>query len=297
LSLARRLTDRDRDLTRAVARHRVLTSAQLKQMFFGSSDRARHRLVDLHRLGVLDRFEPMSVAFGRRHYHYVLGPEGAAILAAEDDEDVERAVRRCKRDRALALSQSQRLEHILGVNEFAASLIGHSRSCESAALVDWLTESEAARWTDGIVRPDAWGVWRETGLELEFFVEYDRGTETLARLEGKGRDYERFEIERGVTTWVLFAFTSPRREAKARARLVVATVPLATGVVAGPARPHDAIWLPVSGGTARVSLAELALEPKPPEATERAARSSARSWRFERSRPDDQQEEAPIEPP
>lgn len=180
-------------------------------MFFDSEARARTRLVALQRLGVLDRFEPLRHSFGRRPYHYVLGPLGAAVLAAERGEDPDRAARRWKSERTLALGSTQRLAHILGVNDFACALVGQARRDRSTRLVDWLTEAEAARWTDGIVRPDGWGVWEADGSTVEFFLEYDRGTETLARLAGKLRDYERFETERGATAWVLFAFTSQRR--------------------------------------------------------------------------------------
>jgi len=296
LSLARRLTDRDREIVRALGRYRVLTTDQLAEMFFDTRRRAQVRLVRLHEIGVLDRFEPHRSSWGRRPYHYVLGPLGAAVLAAERDEDPDRAARRWRSERTLALGRTQRLAHILGVNDFAAALVAQGRRSRTTRLLDWLTEAEAARWTDGIVRPDGWGVWDEEGSAVEFFLEYDRGTETLARLAAKLRDYERFETERGATAWVLFAFTSPRREARARAALQAATVPVATAVLSPPALPSDQVWAPVSPDSSRVRLAVLAALPKPPEALRRAERNSARAWRFDRSRPDDD-EEAPIETP
>ena len=56
LSVAGHLTDRDRELVRLVARHRVLTTDQLAALAFGNITTARHRLAVLVRLGLLRRF-------------------------------------------------------------------------------------------------------------------------------------------------------------------------------------------------------------------------------------------------
>lgn len=294
-SLARRLTDRDRRIVRAIARHRVLTSVQLTEMFFDSQKPALARLLGLYRLGVLDRFQPHRGSWGSHPFHYVLGPLGAAVLASEAGEDPDRAARRWKADRTVALGHTQRLAHLVGVNGFLSSLVGHSRRHENSDLVAWLTEAECARWSEGIVRPDAFGEWREDGSAVEFFLEYDRGTETLARLVDKLPGYERFEAERGASSWVVFCFPSPRREATARAALAGATVPAATAALAAPLRPADALWAPLSGDGRRVRLAALGAMTKPTEALRRAATGGPRAWRFERSQSD--HEEAPIETP
>jgi DNA-binding CsgD family transcriptional regulator len=55
LSVAGHLTDRDRELVRLVARHRVLTTDQLAALAFGNITTARHRLAVLVRLGLLRR--------------------------------------------------------------------------------------------------------------------------------------------------------------------------------------------------------------------------------------------------
>ncbi len=48
----------------------------------------------------------------------------------------------------------------------------------------WSERRCAAEWGD-FVRPDAYGVWEEGGDRVEFFVEHDTGTETLARVAAK----------------------------------------------------------------------------------------------------------------
>lgn len=277
---------------RAIARHRVLTADQLAEMFFDSHKRGLVRLLDLHRLGVLDRFQPHRPSWGSHPYHYVVGPQGAAVLAAERGDDPDRAARRWKPERTLALGRTQRLAHLVGINAFYAALVGHTRRQPGARLAAWLTEAECARWTEGIVRPDAFGHWHEDGAAVEFFLEYDRGTETLARLADKLGGYERFEAERAATAWVLFCFGSTRRETAARRALAGATVPAATAALTAPLRPYDALWLPLAGSGPR-RLAALATVTKPTEALRRAAAGGPRAWRFERSQPDD--EEAPIE--
>ncbi|WP_127940083.1 replication-relaxation family protein [Nonomuraea polychroma] len=70
----------------------------------------RHRLIALHRHGVLDRFRPRT-PIGSAPWHYVLGEAGAAVLAQEDGIDL--AAFGYRRDRALSIAYSQRLTHTI----------------------------------------------------------------------------------------------------------------------------------------------------------------------------------------
>jgi hypothetical protein len=126
--LAARLTDRDRTLIRLVHDHRVLTTSQLAQLAFDSLDRAEHRLRELTELEVLDRFRP-RLPTGSAPYHYVLGPLGAHVLAAE--QGVEITQLGWRRDKALSIAYSQRLGHTVGVNGFFAALAAHARRCRA----------------------------------------------------------------------------------------------------------------------------------------------------------------------
>ena len=90
LSVAGHLTDRDRELVRLVARHRVLTTDQLAALAFGNITTARHRLAVLVRLGLLRRFRP-HLQTGSAPWHYVLGPIGAALLGQEDRDEKKMA--------------------------------------------------------------------------------------------------------------------------------------------------------------------------------------------------------------
>src|SRR5215218_2094911 len=173
-ALAGRLTDRDRTLCRLLHQHRMLTTPQLTDLAFPSRNAAEHRLAILHQLGVVDRFRPHNTP-GSAPYHYVLGPLGAALLAAEADQ--EPAELGYRRDRALALAHSQRLSHLLGVNSFFSALARDAHGHPNAALEVWWSEQRCAAQWGGLVRPEGYGRWREHDTGVEFFVEYDRGSE------------------------------------------------------------------------------------------------------------------------
>jgi Replication-relaxation len=279
------LTDRDRLLLDLLERFRVLTTPQVARLFFDSHKRASARLLDLYDVGVLDRFRPHRPDWGSYPWHWVLGPLGAAVLACERGDEDDRAARRWRPERTLAYATGQRLAHLVGANDFYVGLAAHARHHAEASLADWMTEAEAGRWSDGLVRPDGWGIWEEAGRSVEFFVEYDRGTETLGRLVDKLGAYERFEAERGVTAWVLFAFTSARRERSARVALAASTVPVATAALVDAMSPAGSVWRPPASDS-RMRLAELAGVPKAAAAIDRAG-ESVRAWKYERPVTDD----------
>jgi hypothetical protein len=267
---------------RAVERFRVLTTMQVARLFFDSHKRASARLLDLLALGMVERFRPYREGWGSHPWHWVLGREGAAVLAAERG-DPDTPARRWRGERALAYASGQRLAHIVGVNDFHACLAGHARRQPESRLVDWMTAAEAVRCFDRIVSVDAWGRWEEWGRTVEFFLEYDRGTEALRRLAERLSGYERLESERGASAWVLFAFESARRERTARAALAGATVPVATAALADGVEPQEAVWLPLRSSGERLRLSALADAPKPPEALARCAEGGPRAWRFNRA--------------
>ncbi|WP_187357120.1 replication-relaxation family protein, partial [Actinomadura sp. CNU-125] len=126
----------------------------------------------------------------------------------------------------------------------------------------------AAQWGD-LARPDAFGRWiqprtehDETPRTLDFFLEHDTGTETLARVTRKLGGYADLAEATGTTTPVLFWLPSPAREANLRRLLGTPEVPVATAVQT-PATdldgPAGQVWLPVGHEAGRRrGLAELA---------------------------------------
>ncbi|GLX05747.1 replication-relaxation family protein [Microbispora sp. NBRC 16548] len=256
-SLATQLTSRDRHLLRLVWTHKVLTGHQITRIAFNNPITARHRLVRLHRIGVLDRFRPKPPV-GSAPWHYVLGEPGAAVLATEDGVDLSEFGYR--RDRALTVAYSQRLAHTVGVNDVFARLYGTARQANGCRLEIWWPEARCAAQWGKHVRPDAYGRWTENGHTVDFFLEYDTGTEPLDRVLAKLHGYAALTAATGITTPVLFLTASRRRETSLHGRLQLRAaqtgVPCATAV-AGP-DPQGPIWLPHDRREARLRLAELA---------------------------------------
>jgi len=294
--LAAHLTARDRWLARVLHEHRVFTSTQLTRLAFDSTRTANQRLLQLHQWRVIDRFQPF-LDVGAAPMHYVLDLAGAAVLAAEDG--LAPAAVGYRHDRAVGIGHSLRLAHTVGVNGLYTALVALARhtikpgqaagALGERAVTAWWPEARCARLWGDLARPDAYGRWRENDAEIEFFLEYDTGTESLTRVAGKLHDYHHLAAATAITTPVLFWFPTPAREAAARQALAATlaalqrpeSVPVATTTTtaqptaapragrtqAAPDSPAGARWLtldpsrrPTTHGTQsdqRVRLAHL----------------------------------------
>jgi hypothetical protein len=248
-----RLTERDRLLCGVLWEHRVLTTEQVCDLCFTSLVSTQHRLVALWRLGVLDRFRPLRPT-GSESWRYSLGPLGAALVAAERGVEAPRAS--VLRDRVVALAAGQRTAHTLGVNGFFCALHKVARERTDAEVVAWWSERRcAAEWGE-LVRPDAYGIWEEDGRRVEFFLEYDTGSEPLSRVAEKLAGYCDLAEADGAARPVLFWLALPKREPGMRKALGVTALPVATAVT-GTGNPADAIWLAVGDEAPRRTLAQL----------------------------------------
>ena len=255
LAVVGRLTERDRLLCRLLDDHRVLTTAQVADVGFTGGRRARMRLSELYALDILDRFRPQ--AWGNpSQFHWVLGPLGAALIAAEAGIDV--ADLSWRRGLVHDLAASQRLAHLVGLNGFFTALLRSARTRPGCGLDEWWSERRCAREWGEVVRPDGYGIWTEADTSLPFLLEYDNGTERLERLAGKLPGYADLAAAAGHPNWVLFSFPSPRRERDARRVLAQRGVPVATASREPGTAPDAAIWLPVRRHGARLRLAQLA---------------------------------------
>jgi hypothetical protein len=271
--LARRLTGRDRRVLDLLYEHRVLTTAQITQVAFGTDRYTRRRLAILYAYRAVDRFRPFRPRGGSAPWHYVLDEAGALIVAQARGTTVQELPFR--RDRALDIALSPALAHTVAVNGFFAALAASARRDPAAELTVWWTERQCRRaWPEGI-RPDGYGRWRVTtggtARETDFFLEYDRGTETLARVAAKLDGYASLAGRTGYRTPVLFCLPGPGREQALRPLIGSAPVPVATTTaalagLAEPGRPPEPapeggpagpVWLP-TGTRRRVRLADLA---------------------------------------
>jgi hypothetical protein len=254
-SVAGRITERDRYLCRVLAEHRVLTTHQIVDLAFNSLSAAEQRLITLYRLRLIDRFRPLRPQ-GSAPFHYMLDELGAILVAAERGLDV--AELGYRRDKTLAVAYSQRLAHLVGVNGFFTALVAAARRTTGRAeLLRWWSERRCATTWGHIVRPDGYGRWSEGGHTIDFFLEYDRGTEPLTRLAAKLNNYADLAAATTITTtWTLFWLPTPSRETALRDLLTPTPIPVATAHPAPGHNAADPIWLP-TGHTTRRHLATL----------------------------------------
>jgi hypothetical protein len=148
------------------------------------------------------------------------------------------------------------------VNEFFVALHARARRHEGTVEQWWSEHRCAALWGD-LARPDAFGRWTQrradgTPSTLDFFLEHDTGTETLARVTAKLGGYADLAEATGITTPVLFWLPSARREANLRRLLGAPEIPVATAVHT-PGGPTRSVWLPADATSPRRNLGDLAL--------------------------------------
>jgi hypothetical protein len=266
LEAASRLTERDRYLCRLLLDHQVLTTEQVIQVAFNSKRRTQLRLDQLYKLRIVDRFRPL-VATGSAPHHWILDTLGATVVAAERGIDIGELSWR--RDKAVGLSTSVQLRHLVGTNRFFCSLLATARSQPDAELAVWWSARRCAAAWGSYVRPDGYGVWTEAGRRVAFLLEHDTGSEPSARLSEKLDRYARLFAATGQRIPVLFDFPSPGREAEARRALRHPGVPVATTAPAPGQSPADTVWLPINAdhsgeGPGRLRLVDLPGPAVPP---------------------------------
>lgn len=271
-ALARRLTARDRRVLDLLYEHKVLTTAQITQVAFETDRYTRRRLAVLYSHRAVDRFRPFTPRGGSAPWHYVLDEAGALIVAQARGTTVDGL--RFHRAHVMDIALSPTLAHTVGVNGFFTALAAAARRDLAAELTVWWSERQCRRaWPEGI-RPDGYGRWRVTTQgttrETDFFLEYDRGTETLARLAAKLDSYADLAARTGYRTPVLFCLPSPGREKALHPLIASAPVPVATthSALTGTPRPGSApaaaggagtagpVWLP-AGAARRMRLTDL----------------------------------------
>src|SRR6266508_2553671 len=129
-----------------------------------------------------------------------------------------------KRPRPRSRSRGHRPSRRGSVAEQLASLAGRLTQRDRAILrlvhehraawlALWLSERACAHCWGQVVRPDGYGRWRQGDREVDFFLEYDRGTEPLDRLAAKLHAYSELADATNIPTPVLFWLPTSGREA------------------------------------------------------------------------------------
>ena len=115
-----------------------------------------------------------------------------------------------------------------------------------------------------MVRPDGYGRWRQGNREVDFFLEYDRGTEPLDRLAAKLHAYSELADATNIPTPVLFLLPTSGREATVRRALASGgrwgrvRFPVATASPTFGLGPAEQAWLPLGQTWPRRRLIDLA---------------------------------------
>ncbi len=223
--LLRGLDPRERAVLVAIYEHKVLLTEHLKAMFFGSLRRAQDRLRHLAQCGLIDTwYPPQPRGMGKASGHHTLTESGANVVASllGIARSELRYVVRNEENR----EQDSYLAHRLGVNGFFCALIESGRAIEGHGLAKWVPE-RTVRTADGWIRPDGFGVFLHPGGALDFYLEYDRGTETTRQLANKLAGYigvARDWTEQGAEHFpcVLIVVPNKRRERIVAAAFAVA---------------------------------------------------------------------------
>jgi hypothetical protein len=192
-----RLQSRDIDIMEMVYRFKVLSQAQIKALFFGSSaTNAQSRLARLFDLHYLDRkFLPMQLGVGRSPTLYVLARRGVELLRTERGYDSLKWF-----SDSTDFSDTF-LQHTLAINEVYVAVALACRA-HGFTLESWQTENEVKADYDYVTLETARGKREQFpvvpdsvfsivahGRRHRCLLELDRGTMESARFKDKVRAY------------------------------------------------------------------------------------------------------------
>jgi hypothetical protein len=181
------LDERDHALLLGLLEHKVLTTHQIKSLYFRSFRRCQHRMKELKDLRLVSSFSVgRGFGEGRPPACFILTKTGLAEIA--DAKGVRASDLSWVPDRSYR--GSHMLAHRLGVNAFFCALAEASRGNEGHCLATWRPE-HWVRTRAAEVKPDGFGRYLHPGGACEFYLEYDRGTEAFGALARKLEGYLR----------------------------------------------------------------------------------------------------------
>jgi hypothetical protein len=181
------LDERDHAILLSLLEHKVLTTDQIKSLYFRSLRRCQHRLKELRDLGLLGSFTPRR-GFGEGKPPDCLFLTKAGLSACAERKGVRASDLPWIPDESYRGSQN--LAHRLGVNSFFSALVEASRANEGHCLFTWRPEYWV-RTKVAEIKPDGFGRYLHADGVCEFYLEYDRGTEAFGALARKLEAYLR----------------------------------------------------------------------------------------------------------
>jgi hypothetical protein len=257
-SIAASVTERDQRICADLFEHRVLTTIQLYELHFRTYPRARKRLLELYRLGLIWRTRPPKHP-GSFPWHYTLDESGALVVAAS--RGIEPAELPFRFDKVLGILDSNRLRHLRETNGFFTRLAHACRTSDRPyRLAEWWGERTCVERWQGLVRPDGLGLVEGPQGSVAFALELDRGTESRDQLAEKLERYGLIAGGPDAPEAVLFCFATAEREQSAREVLGHPGVSVATtSLERHRGDPLGAVWRPV-GADRRMRIGDLPSE-------------------------------------
>jgi hypothetical protein len=205
------LTLRDIATLTALDRYRYLDSAQIESLYFSGRRRCEARLRWLTNRGLVVRWVAIKPrGWRQRNSVYVLAPLGARALASWTGQDPRPILARSKHAR----THRAHVVHDLEANGFFVGLAEASRRLAHEGLHAWIGEDTCRRTYRGRgenLTPDGWGRYIIGDRQVIFFLEWDRATESPARLRAKAAAYVRHFHHRRQAEANNVLFVTPRR--------------------------------------------------------------------------------------
>jgi Replication-relaxation len=181
------LDERDHALLLSLLEHKVLSTHQVKTLYFRSFRRCQHRMKELRDLGLVSSFV-VGRGFGEGRPPACWFVTKAGLNEIADAKDMRVSDLPWVPDGSYRASKM--LAHRLGVNAFFCALAEASRAHEGHCLTTWRPE-HWVRTKAAEVKPDGFGLYLHSGGACEFYLEYDRGTEAFGALARKLEGYLR----------------------------------------------------------------------------------------------------------
>lgn len=185
VTIARRLDLREREILMTLFDHEELLTYQIRVLFFSSLRRCQDVLKKLAHRGLVERDTPSGFGMGRAHSLWTLTEEGVrvvAVLKRKPRSSIDWMPRKSFH------GNDRHLEHLLGVNRFFVSLAEASLSHPGHGLEKWVPSKQVESKNDWVTH-DGFGRYHHEQGALDFYLEYDRGTEWHQQLVSKLRGY------------------------------------------------------------------------------------------------------------
>ncbi len=184
-----RITVRDRHLLQNVSEYRLLSTEQIRYLLYPSLNRARKRILQLFRHGLLARFtRPVRLGEGSSQYLYRPSRKGELLISGET-QGTKRSAR--------GLTETQG-EHALRINDFRVALELAERGRDDFSIAFWKPDREVKLTIPVTVRqksvqvpivPDGFFGVRIQDKDFFYMLEVDRATAPLSRIRTKLEAY------------------------------------------------------------------------------------------------------------